>query len=101
MGASQGEIHIGNNVLIGPNVVLHAADHGIAPGISPREQLHQRGTIHIEDDVWIAANCVVTRNVRLGQGCIVGAGSVVTKDVLPMQIVAGDPAVTIGNRDGH
>ncbi len=99
LGAAQGELHIGNNVLIGPNVVLRAADHGQALGISPRNQLHERGQIFIEDDVWIAANVVVTRNVRLGKGCIVAAGSVVTKDVSPLQIVAGVPAVLIGTRE--
>jgi galactoside O-acetyltransferase len=98
LGASQGEIHIGNNVLIGPNVVLRAADHGQAMGTSPRYQPHQRGQIFIEDDVWIAANVVVTRNVKLGRGCIVAAGSVVTKEVLPFHIVAGVPAAVIGTR---
>ena len=98
LGAAQGEIHIGNNVLIGPNVVLRAADHGQSLGSSQRCQPHKRGKIFVEDDVWIAANVVITRDVTLGKGCIVAAGSVVTKDVLPRQIVAGVPATLIGIR---
>ena len=98
LGAAQGEIHIGNNVLIGPNVVLRAADHGQSLESSPRRQPHERGKIIVEDDVWIAANVVVTKDVTLGKGCIVAAGSVVTKDVLPLQIVAGVPATLIGAR---
>ncbi len=64
----------------------------------PRDQSHERGIIFVEDDVWIAANVVITRNVRLGKGCVVAAGSVVTKDVAPFQIVGGVPAVLIGTR---
>ena len=99
IGAAQGEIYIGKNVIIGPNVVLRAADHGKLLGIPPRDQSHERGIIGVEDDVWIAANVVITRNVRLGKGCVVAAGSVVTKDVAPFQIMAGVPTVLIGTRE--
>lgn len=98
LGAAQGTIHIGDNVLIGPNTVLRAADHGFAGSSSPRTQPHQRGTILVEDDVWIGANCVVTRNVTIGRGAVVAAGSVVTRDIESNVVAGGIPARIIRRR---
>ncbi|MDC7226164.1 MAG: DapH/DapD/GlmU-related protein [Spirochaetales bacterium] len=52
----------------------------------------------LENDVWIAANAVIMRGVKLGNGCVIGAGAVVTKDVEPYSIVAGSPAKKINQR---
>ena len=98
IGASQGRIVIGNDVLIGPNVVLRAADHGQSKSCLIREQPHRRGEIVVEDDVWIAANAVILRDVRLGRGCVVAAGAVVTSDVEPFAIVGGVPARKLSER---
>lgn len=97
--ASQGEIEIGNNVLIGPYCVLRAADHVFSnPDIPILKQGHEPGKIVIEDDVWLAANVTVLPNVRIGKGSVIGAGAVVTKDVEPFSIAAGVPAKKIGTR---
>jgi galactoside O-acetyltransferase len=98
IGASSGKIVIGNNVLIGPNVVLRAADHGLSKDAAIASQAHNSGVITIEDDVWIGANAVILRNVRLGQGCVVAAGAVVTKDVAALAVVGGVPARKISLR---
>ena len=98
LGASGGRIAIGHNVLIGPNVVLRAADHGIAKNSIIRSQPHQGGEIIVEDDVWIGSNAVILRNVRLGLGCVVAAGAVVTRDVEPYVVVGGVPARKISER---
>jgi galactoside O-acetyltransferase len=98
IGASSGQITIGSNVLIGPNVVLRAADHGIAMGAPIRFQPHVGGVIVVEDDVWIGANAVILRDVTLGQGCVVAAGAVVTKNVEPYAVVGGVPARKISSR---
>lgn len=99
IGASGGEIHIGNDVLVGPNVVFRASDHVFSSVTIPiRLQGHRCGSIFVEDDVWIGANVVVTSNVRIGAGCIVAAGSVVTKDLPPLTICGGVPAKPIGSR---
>lgn len=96
-----GYIKIGNNVMIAPNVVIQASEHKYDKLNTPiRLQGHRAGKIIIEDDVWIGANVVITSDVRIGQGAIIGAGAVVTHDVLPFRIVGGVPAEIIGSRLG-
>jgi len=97
--AEKGRIAIGNDVLIGPNVVIRASDHVFSDSSSPiREQGHDGGVITIEDDVWIASNVVITKNVRIGRGAVVAAGSVITKDIPSMTVCAGIPAEPISQR---
>ena len=57
---------------------------------------HVSGPITIEDGVWIGAGAIVLANVTVGRKSIVGAGAIVTKDVPPFSIVAGNPAKVIG-----
>jgi galactoside O-acetyltransferase len=97
--SNRGEIIIGNNVLIGQNVVLRANDHEYGSiDIPIIDQGHTGGKIIVEDDVWIGANAVVTRNTRIGAHSIVGAGSVVTDNIDPYSIVGGVPAKLIKKR---
>lgn len=98
IGASGGRIVIGDNVLIGPNVVLRAADHSVEAASNINEQIHVSGEINIGDDVWIGANAVITSDVTLAKGTVVGAGAVVTKSTEPYTIVAGVPAKLIARR---
>lgn len=97
-GATEG-IFIGDNVMIAPGCVLVAFNHGFEnPSMPMVEQPWTSAPIVIEDDVWVAANCTVTMGTRIGRGAIVGANSVVTKNVEPFTIVGGVPAKTIGRR---
>ena len=57
-----------------------------------------KGDINVKDDVWIGANSVILSGVTIGQGAVVGAGSIVTKDVPPYAIVVGNPAKVIKYR---
>ena len=99
LGASFGKIVIGNNCAIAPNSVLRASNHRFDNLDIPfREQGHTYGEIILEDDIWIASNSVITADTRIGRSSIIGAGSVVTKDVEPYSIMGGVPARLIRKR---
>lgn len=92
-------ITIGNSVMIGPQVRISNGDHGFGDHTLPMYlQPFVSEEIIIEDDVWIGANAIVLKGVKIGQGAIVGAGAVVTKDVAPYSIVGGVPAKLIKKR---
>ncbi len=88
------DIHIGDDVLIGPYVVINSGDHNYADLIQPIwGQGHNAGPIIIGNDVWLGAHCVILRDVKVGDGAVVAAGAVVIDDVPPRTLVAGVPAV--------
>lgn len=94
-----GFIEIGNNVMISPRVSLYAENHNFSDVERPmKEQGVTKKFIKIEDDCWIAANSIILAGVTVGKGAIVAAGSVVTKDVPPFAIVAGNPAKVLKYR---
>lgn len=96
---AQGGITIGTNVIMGPRVSFHAENHKYADPATPiRLQGETRQGIVVEDDCWIGANSTILDGVRIGQGCVVAAGSVVTKSIPPYSIVAGVPAKIIKQR---
>ena len=99
LGANEGRIYIGDNVLISQNVVVRASNHSHdSVDIPIKNQGHKYGAIHFEDGVWIGANSVIVADVTIGKHSIVGAGAVVTKDVMPFTIVGGVPAKIIQHR---
>lgn len=85
----RGGIEIGDDVFIGPKCNLITINHDVNP--DNRSATYGK-PIKIEEKVWLGINVTVLPGVTLGYGCIVGANSVVTKDVPPMTIVAGNPA---------
>ena len=85
----QGGIHIGCDCLIGHNATLCTINHAQDP--DRRGDMEFR-PIRIEDKVWLGANVTVLPGVTIGEGAIVAAGAVVTKDVAPRTIVGGVPA---------
>lgn len=88
----RGGITIGNDVFIGPKVNLITINHD--PDPDNRSATYGRPIV-IEDKVWIGINSTILPGVKIGYGAIIGAGSVVTKDVESMTIVAGNPARVI------
>ncbi len=88
-----GGLDIADDVMIGPNVSLITAGH-------PLEPLQRRAAtvgkpIVIERNVWIAASVTIVGGVTVGESSVVAAGSVVTRDVPPNTLVAGNPARVI------
>jgi len=96
---SGGGIQIGDRVLIGYRTQIFSANH-IIPAAG--EQVFSAGRVAkgvvIESDVWLGASCIVLPGVRIGAGAVVGAGSVVTKDIPAMAVVAGNPACLVRMR---
>ena len=93
---------IGDNVKIGANSILidtdsHSLDYRMRR--SPSTDGGKTMPIVVEDDVLIGANCIILKGVRIGARSVVGAGSVVTRDVPPDTVVAGNPAVVIKKLD--
>ncbi|MDF4604596.1 DapH/DapD/GlmU-related protein, partial [Vibrio parahaemolyticus] len=83
-------IYIGNSVMIGPNVTIATAGHPIEPDLR-REVAQFNIPVHIEDNVWIGANSVVLPGVTIGENSVIGAGSVVTKDIPSNVVAVGNP----------
>lgn len=93
---------IGNYVSIAPDVkFILGSDHNYkilstypfkVKVCGEKYEALSKGSIIVEDDVWIGANAIILSGIRIGQGAVVAAGSVVTKDVEPYSIVAGNPA---------
>ncbi|HEX6406413.1 MAG TPA: acyltransferase [Gemmatimonadales bacterium] len=92
--AERGNLTIGNRVSIAPRVTLVTSSHPNSSRIRPFAPVSQ-GPIVIEDDAWLGAGCVILPGVRIGRGAVVGANSVVAQDVLPLHVVAGQPAKTV------
>lgn len=97
----QGEIEIGNDVMIAPNVAIYTATHKHQlPNIAMVDQ----GTtaikkVIIEDDVWIGRNVVILPGIKIQKGSIIGANSVVTKNIQEYSIYGGVPAKLIRKRN--
>lgn len=84
------EIKIGDGVLIAPNVTITTTGHPIDPTLRSEWKLYSL-PINIEDNVWIGAHSVIFPGVTIGKNSIIGAGSVVTKDIPENVIAFGNP----------
>jgi acetyltransferase-like isoleucine patch superfamily enzyme len=91
-------IVIGDHALFGPEVFITAANYRSARGTPIKEQPRDEADVVIGEDVWLGARVIVLPGVTIGAGCIVGAGSVVTKSLEPYSIAVGVPANVVGRR---
>jgi len=91
-----GRVTIGNDVLIASHVAITSVTHETEAAIFAESSVKK--PVVVEDNVWIGQGAFIRPGVRLGTGCIVGAGAVVTKDVPANWIVAGVPAQKIRER---
>jgi acetyltransferase-like isoleucine patch superfamily enzyme len=86
-------IQIGRDVMIGPYCYITDGNHGMAPGTSVKSQPMTARPVVIDDEAWLGAHVTVLAGVRIGRGAVIGAGSVVTRDVPADAIAFGSPAV--------
>ena len=93
-------VTIGDRTLIGYRTQIISGNH-VIPQKRKRifEAGHEGKSVSIGNDVWIGANCLILPGVTIGEGAVVGGGSVMTKSVEPFTIVAGNPAKIIRTRD--
>ncbi len=99
LSAFVSSIHIGKGVMLAPQCALYSHSHGTGPDRPIREQpLVSKGPIVIEDEAWLGVKAVVLSGVTVGEGAVVAAGAVVTRDVPAGAIVAGNPAKIIRMR---
>lgn len=94
------DVIIGNDVMMGPRVTIYGRDHCFESTDIPMmdQGMGEYERIVIEDDVWIGANAIILKGVRVGKGTIVGAGAVVINNVPPYSVVGGNPAKVIRSR---
>ena len=85
-----GHIYIGDNVLIGPNVTIATANHPIDPSLRRRALQYNRD-VRIGNNVWIGAGTVIVPGVTIGDDAVIGALSVVTRDIPPKTVAVGNP----------
>jgi acetyltransferase-like isoleucine patch superfamily enzyme len=91
-------VKIGNNVMFGPEVMIMGGDHNMSVVGKPMRFVHSGGRnipIEIEDDVWIGARALILKGVKIGEGSVVGAGSLVTKPLPPYSVNVGSPCKTL------
>jgi acetyltransferase-like isoleucine patch superfamily enzyme len=99
ISAYKGSVHIGKRGEIAPNCAFYPYDHGFLPG-GPicKQPLKSKGDIILGDDVWLGYGVIILDGVHIGNGGVVGAGSVVTKNIPEESIAAGNPARIIKTR---
>lgn len=93
-----GNISIGDGVRIANQVSIHSFDHGMDREEMIHEQGLNMGKVEIEDDVWIGTGSRILKDVSIGKGAVIGAGSVVNSDIPPYKIAGGVPAEVITER---
>jgi maltose O-acetyltransferase len=95
------DLKVGRDVMMGPFVFIAGENHNFSSREIPmRLQGYKKyPPVRIGDDVWIGTRAIILPGITIGKGAIIGAGAVVTKDVPPYAICAGNPARVIRYRD--
>jgi acetyltransferase-like isoleucine patch superfamily enzyme len=95
---AHGRVDIGQGCMIGPFCYITDGNHGMAADAPVRKQPMVVKPVVFEEDVWLGAHVTVLPGVRLGKGCVIGAGAVVNTDIPAGAIAAGIPARVIKYR---
>ena len=96
----EGEVTIGENVMMGCNCFIFTTNHEFSDISTPmiNQGMRPCQAVIIGNDVWIGANVIILPGVRIGEGSVIGAGSVVTHDIEPYTVNAGNPCRLIRKR---
>ncbi|MGH7860237.1 MAG: acyltransferase, partial [Candidatus Binatia bacterium] len=93
-------IYIGNNVDIGPQVIIYTSDHNFRRrDLLVQQQGFTLAPVRIGSDVYVGARVVIQKGVTVNDGAVIGTGAIVTRDVPAYAIAAGVPARVIGERE--
>lgn len=88
------KVRIGDNCMLAPNVAIYTAGHPVHP--DSRNSLYEYGIeVTIGDNVWVGGNVVILPGVQIGSNSVIGAGSVVTKDIPDWVVAGGNPCKVI------
>lgn len=96
----EGKVTIGKNVFIGPNVSIFTPIHPLRfqernafvnKDTGKLTNLERAGIVNIGDNCWLGGNVTICPNVSIGEGCVIGAGSVVTRNIPPHSLAVGNP----------
>ena len=97
-----GKLIIGNNFHSGKELLIYTSTHNYKDGAAiPYDSTFIDEDVVIEDNVWIGVRVIVLPGVKIGEGAVIGAGSVVFSDVEKLQVVAGNPVRNIGQRNSE
>jgi len=94
-----GGLEIGNNCQISTNFTVHTKNHNIESSAIPYDKSYVTKNVSIGDSVWIGKSCTITPGVKIGEGAIIGANTIVSKDVPPFAVVVGSKQRIVGSRD--
>lgn len=93
-------IYVGDYTMLGPNVIIATAGHPILPEL--REQAYQYNVpVLIGKNCWLGAGVIVLPGITIGDNSVIGAGSVVTKDIPPNTVAVGNPCKVLRNISDH
>lgn len=95
-----GGVSIKSGTIIGPNLVIHSANHKYKQAkYLPYDESFDFRKVIIKENVWIGGNVIITPGSEIGEGCIIGAGTVVSGKIPDLSIVVGNPCRVIKKRD--
>ena len=94
-------VRIGNGVMMGPQCIIYTRNHKFSDINVPmfKQGFSEVKPVEISDDVWIGARVTILPGVKIGKGAVIGAGSVVTKDVPEYAVIGGNPTRVIKYRN--